>query len=325
MERSQDAHAEGAERADRAERAERAKRAERAAGALLGTFVGDALGMPFEGRNHRTIPTEPELEDARLGRGTYTDDTQMMIALAASLLACDGVDAEHLAAAFLAAYDPDRGYGRGTVEVFDLWRSGVPVAEAATRPFRGTGSRGNGAAMRIAPVGVRFAFDRDRLVHEAAASARVTHAHPVGVDAAVVQAAAVGAAMVGEDHLDVALEVAATDELRTALDQAATLARAGDTSPAQVHRAIGSSSDACTSVAASLCSAALYAGFEDAVRAAVRMGGDTDTTAAMTGAVVGAREGVGAIPSRWLAALEDGPQGASYVAELARGLAEAAV
>ena len=303
--------------------ADRADRADRAAGALLGTFVGDALGMPFEGRHHRTIPAEPELEDARLGRGTYTDDTQMMIALATSLLARDRVDADHLAAAFLAAYDPERGYGRGTVEVFDLWRAGVPVAEAAQHTFGGTGSRGNGAAMRVAPIGVRFARDPARLVREAAASAQVTHAHPVGVDAAIVQAAAVGAAMVGEDHLDVAIEVAATEELRAALEQAATLARSGGASPAQVHRAIGSSSDACASVAASLCTAALHAGFEDAVRAAVRMGGDTDTTAAMTGAVVGAREGVGAIPSRWLAALENGPHGATYVRDLAQRLAEA--
>ena len=296
--------------------------ADRAAGALLGTFVGDALGMPFEGRHHRTIPHAPELEDARLGRGTYTDDTQMMIALATSLLARDRVDADHLAAAFLAAYDPERGYGRGTVEVFGLWRAGVHVTEAAQRPFGGTGSRGNGAAMRVAPIGVRFARDPARLVREAAASARLTHAHPIGIDAAVVQAAAVGAAVRGDDHLDVALEVAATEELRAALEVARELVAAGAPSPAQVHRAIGSSSDACASVAASLCTAAAHASFEDAVRAAVRMGGDTDTTAAMTGAVAGARQGARAIPARWLDALEDGPQGASHVRDLAERLAQ---
>jgi poly(ADP-ribose) glycohydrolase ARH3 len=52
-----------------------------AAGAVLGTFVGDALGMPFEGQPAAAIPARLEMEEARLGRGTYTDDTQMMIAL----------------------------------------------------------------------------------------------------------------------------------------------------------------------------------------------------------------------------------------------------
>jgi ADP-ribosylglycohydrolase len=68
-----------------------------AAGALLGTFVGDALGMRFEGQPAAAIPTQLEMEEARLGRGTYTDDTQMMIALGESLLELDRIDEEHLA------------------------------------------------------------------------------------------------------------------------------------------------------------------------------------------------------------------------------------
>ena len=52
---------------------------DRARGALLGTFVGDALGMPFEGQHGRLVPPRLEMLDARLGPGTYTDDTQMMM------------------------------------------------------------------------------------------------------------------------------------------------------------------------------------------------------------------------------------------------------
>jgi len=59
---------------------------DRARGALLGTFVGDALGMPFEGTAATDIPARVEMVAARRGRGTYTDDTQMMIALGESLL-----------------------------------------------------------------------------------------------------------------------------------------------------------------------------------------------------------------------------------------------
>src|ERR687897_626859 len=84
-----------------------------ARGALVGTFVGDALGMTFEGAPASAIPARLEMLDARLGRGTYTDDTQMMIALAESLH-CGHIDQDHLGHAFLAAYDPRRGYGSGT-------------------------------------------------------------------------------------------------------------------------------------------------------------------------------------------------------------------
>ncbi|MFP4634990.1 MAG: ADP-ribosylglycohydrolase family protein [Nitriliruptoraceae bacterium] len=294
----------------------------RGVGALLGTFTGDALGMPFEGRDHRGIPVEIEMEESRLGRGTYTDDTQMMIALAESLVACGRVEEEHLAATFLDLFDPERGYGRGTREVLTRWRSGESVSTAARQLFDGTGSRGNGAAMRIAPVAVRFAADRERLLDEAERSARLTHAHPVGVDAAVVQAAAIVAALGGEDILAVARQAADTDELRRALDRTAELA-VPSAKPSQVHRELGSSSDACESVSASICSAVANGSFEDAVRFAIRLGGDTDTTAAMTGAIAGAREGAEGIPSRWLRVLEDGPRGRSHVERLGEQLVAA--
>ena len=90
---------------------------DQARGALLGTFVGDALGMPFEGQPPAAIPRRLEMLDARLGRGTYTDDTQMTIALAESLLERGRVDEDHLGGAFLTAYDPRRGYGAGTRQV----------------------------------------------------------------------------------------------------------------------------------------------------------------------------------------------------------------
>jgi poly(ADP-ribose) glycohydrolase ARH3 len=289
--------------------------ADRAGGALFGTFVGDALGMPFEGLPHAAIPEVVEMVEARRGCGTYTDDTQMMIALAESLIARGRVDAEHLARAFLDAYVADRGYGLGTQRVFELWRSGAPVASAAGRLFGGQGSRGNGAAMRIAPVAVCFRDDHERLCVEAAASARVTHTHPVGVDGAVVQAAAIGAALRGESIFDVARSVARTAELRGALDQVEGLL-GGTRTPEEVQVRLGSSADACASVAAALYSSLAHDRFEAALRFAVRLGGDTDTVAAMAGAVAGARSGYRAIPTRWLEALEDGDRGRSHVQTL---------
>jgi poly(ADP-ribose) glycohydrolase ARH3 len=293
---------------------------DRASGALLGTFVGDALGMPFEGLGHDEIPISVEMVEARLGRGTYTDDTQMMIALAESLIKRGRVEEEHLARAFLAAYDPERGYGGGTRQVFALWAAGAPAADAASQLFGGQGSRGNGAAMRIAPLAVCFREDPDRLRAEAARSARVTHAHPVGVDGAVVQAAAIGAALRDEDVLEAARAAADTEELRAGLEDVGVLLVAGR-NPGEMRERLGSSSDARESVCAAMYSALAHPTFEVAVRFAVRLGGDTDTVAAMTGAITGARHGARSIPQAWLDALEEGERGRGHVEQLAARLA----
>ena len=289
---------------------------DRALGALLGTFVGDALGMPYEGRASDEIPERVEMIDARLGRGTYTDDTQMMIALAESLIACGRIDQHHLAQAFRDAYDPDRGYGGGTRRVLELWAAGTPVAAAATEIFDGHGSRGNGAAMRIAPVAVRFAHEPVRLRVEAAVSARLTHTHPVGVDAAVVQATAIAAALRGEDVLRAARAAARTPELTSSLREVEELL-AARRRPRDVRVRLGNSSDACQSVCAAIYSATAHCTFELAVTLAVRLGGDTDTIAAMTGAIAGACCGATSIPVRWLDALEDGDRGRSHIESLA--------
>lgn len=137
--------------------------------------------MPYP----RDVPEQLEMLEARLGRGTYTDDTQMMIALAESLLENGRVDEAHLGRAFVAAYDPRRGYGSGTEAVLALIRDGVSATDAALQAFEGGGSMGNGAAMRIARVAVRFADDQKALLDSVRRSAVVTHAHRLGVDAAL--------------------------------------------------------------------------------------------------------------------------------------------
>jgi poly(ADP-ribose) glycohydrolase ARH3 len=294
-------------------------RSDGALGALLGTFVGDALGMPFEGAATAEIPDPVEMVAARRGRGTYTDDTQMMIALAESLVEHGQVEPKHLARAFRAAYEPERGYGRGTRQVMEMWDAGIPIEEAAERAFDGEGSRGNGASMRIAPVAVRYSDDPVRLREEAARSARLTHAHPVGIDAAVVQAAAVGAALSDRDVLEAAREASETAELRERLRAVADLLDAGQASGAPQAR-LGNSSDAVESVPTAIYASLAHRSFEGAVGFAVGLGGDTDTIAAMAGAIAGARHGASSIPVRWLDALEEGERGRTHVERLAIAL-----
>lgn len=289
----------------------------------MGAFVGDALGMPYEGQPGQTVPECVEMRAGRAPAGSYTDDTQMMIALAESLLRCNRVDEQDLAAAFRAHYDERRGYGSGTKTVLSLWESGVPVAEAAGRLFDGQGSRRNGAAMRVAPVGLRFFPDEARVVTEARRSALPTHAHPEGADGAVVQAVAVAAAVAGRDPLPATLAAAATAPMRRSLEELVGMtARSLD--PLVLggpDRRVAYSATASVPVAVVVGSRARS--FEQAVMVAVRCGGDTDTVAAMAGAVAGARFGASSIPARWYAALEDGVHGRSYVERLALALADA--
>lgn len=293
---------------------------DRARGALLGTFAGDALGMPFEGAAPGAIPAELEMVESRLGRGTYTDDTEMMIVLAEALIEDGSVKPESLARRFLERHDPQRGYGGGTLKVFAAWRSGMPVDTAARQAFGGQGSIGDGAAMRIAPVGVRFAFDPGRVVEQARRSAEVTHTHPVGIDGAVAQAAAVGAAMRGNEVITAARKAVETDDMRRQLDIVAALLADPPIGPAEAAAALGNGFTAPDSVPTAIYAACHVDDVRTAVTFAVRCGGDTDTIGAMAGAIAGARHGSAAIPSSWIDALEDGVYGRSHVEQLAARL-----
>jgi poly(ADP-ribose) glycohydrolase ARH3 len=295
---------------------------DRARGALLGTFVGDALGMPFEGRSPGAVPERVAMQAARLGCGTYTDDTQMMIALAESLLEHGGVDIQALGRAFADAHDPRRGYGSGTTEVLRLVRAGSHPREAARSVFGGKGSLGNGAAMRVAPAAVLYTHDDAARAASTRESAGVTHAHAIAIDAAVAQAAAIAAALKGEPPLAAALKAATTPELRDRLADAVQLLDARP-APAELAAALGNRPTAHESVPAAIYAAAAHESAERAISFAVRCGGDTDTLAAMAGAIAAARTGASAIPRHWLDALEQGPKGRGHVERLADRLVAA--
>ncbi|MFW6061224.1 MAG: ADP-ribosylglycohydrolase family protein [Planctomycetota bacterium] len=133
-------------------------------GAMLGSLVGDALGMPLEGMAAETIRQRcarvTEMLPARMGQGTYTDDTEMMIGLAEALLAAAGrVDLDEIARRFGENYDPFRGYGQTTATILSTVRAGVPwsTREIAHRPLYQAGFRGVARAlwrwpMRLPPV-----------------------------------------------------------------------------------------------------------------------------------------------------------------------------
>ena len=286
--------------------------ADRLRGALLGTALGDAVGAPFEGRSRVTTG---EVEDwlASSARLRWTEDTHMALTLGQVLRDAHGtLETQRLGDAFAAAYaaEPWRGYGAGPPQVFALARRGMTYVEAAGSLFGGSGSFGNGAAMRVAPVALAAGADVERAAELAAVQARVTHTHPEAVDGAVFIATAVCALAAGDGggrevapRLEAVVGRLPAGSLRTAVMDLLAAELAGD-DLAAVARRIGTGVAARESVPAAV--AALLDG-EDVVStlvAAVRLGGDTDTIAAMAGAMAGAAYGASAIPDRLLARLE---------------------
>ena len=139
---------------------------ERFEGCLLGLAVGDALGGMFEAQSADAIQTRFSSIDQLIAYPReelwYTDDTQMAIAVAEALIDRGEILEDELCRSFVADYVPSRGYGRGARAVLDAMEEGRDYREIAEQYFPG-GSYGNGAAMRVAPIGLVFRNDHKRL------------------------------------------------------------------------------------------------------------------------------------------------------------------
>jgi poly(ADP-ribose) glycohydrolase ARH3 len=298
--------------------------ADRFLGCLLGQAVGDGLGAPFEGLPADNIywgygPPDELIVGPPDETLYYTDDTQMMIGVAEALAERGRIVEETLCAAFVENYDPARCYGPGARRVLEAMADGADWRELARTIFPG-GSLGNGAAMRVAPVGLLFCDDLDRVMKEARLSALPTHVHPWGIEGAQLLAVAVALA-VRPPPLDrkafyrELIRRARSEEFHWALTAAAKL-KAGHS-----FGFLGNSLEAHRSVVTAIaCFTAAPTAYDRVVSRAISQGNDTDTLAAMAGALCGAHIGVGGIPPALLARLEDQHKGRTYLAGLAARL-----
>ncbi|QDU56764.1 ADP-ribosylglycohydrolase family protein [Aeoliella mucimassa] len=295
-------------------------------GTLLGLAVADGLGANFEGHAPERIAKRYRTADELIdnpppGELWYTDDTQMMIGVAETLIERGEIDEPTLCRRFAENYLPQRGYGRGARVIIEAIQLGHDYRSLAASYFPG-GSFGNGAAMRVAPVGLMFRDDPERLWQQAGVSAMPTHTHPLGIEGAQVLALAVGLASQA-DTLDRDVFLNTLADHCVSLEYGGPLRRASD-----VHRAVdigqfGNGIEANSSVVTAIASFAFTPDSYGATIAnAIMLGGDTDTIAAMAGAISGAYLGVEAIPRHLLDALEDRRQGRTYIAELATKLYE---
>ena len=307
-----------------AESEEETKR-DRYRGCLIGLAVGDALGAPaeFESRDGLRATYGPlGIVDFKpwggFPAGTYTDDTQLALATAVGCVQAEqewrrrGVR-DLLAAVwrhYLAWYaiqsDPRRRRNPGQTCLSAL----AGGDERRPTPARND-SKGCGAAMRTAPLGLApclgdpFAWG--------VKLGRLTHGHPSGYLPAGFVARLVGDLLAGA-RLEAAVD-GAVAELRTYGGHGETLAKveqaralaAEDAPPKAAVAALGAGWVGEEALAIALyCALSLGAEYKPAVLAAVNHDGDSDSTAAICGALLGAQLGLHAIPGRWIDGVEDG-------------------
>jgi ADP-ribosylglycohydrolase len=288
---------------------------------LDGLSVGDALGAEFPIMG-RSIP------DLRAGelparQWVWTDDTEMACTVVAQLSSHGRIDQDRLAAAFARRFDPRREYGFLAVDILRRIRNGTHWREAAGAAFDHQGSCGNGAAMRVAPLGAFFAGDPERIAAEAARSAQVTHLHPEGVSGAVAVALAAGQAararLIGsrpapEAFLTAVIDCLDDGETSRLIRRARTLLGA---SAKQAAGELGNGSlvTAQNTVPFTMWVAATHLdNYPVAITTCIAADGDIDTTSAIVGGIVAAYTGIesrpapiAGVPQTWLAAREPLP------------------
>jgi poly(ADP-ribose) glycohydrolase ARH3 len=281
-------------------------------GGMIGSALGDAIGeIAFQWPDK----TDVRSEIARKRVLIYTDDTAMAIGLAESITQAGYLDPQHLGDTFRANFRREswRGYASGPPTIFSLVeKHGISYAEAAGSLFGGQGSFGNGAAMRIVPVGLFF-HDAPDLYDKARLSASVTHAHPIGVDGAAVLAWAIAQAVKldprepfpFEDFVQGLADFARTPEMQGKIALIRMLIAEG-VSPLDAARRLGRTVAVHESLPFALYAFLCYPrSFEECLFCAILNGGDRDTLGAMACAVSGAYLGVDAISQAWREKLEN--------------------
>ena len=281
---------------------------ERALVSLDGLSVGDAFGQCFfQGEafsvarlQRRQLPPAPWF---------YTDDTEMALSLVAVLAKSGTIDQGRLARSFAAHYSYDRAYGPSMHRVLARIREGESWESVTASTFEGQGSYGNGAAMRVAPLGAFFADDLARVAEQAAKSAEITHAHPEGVVGAVAVALAAAFAWRCQEagtrptHAEFIAQVTERlppSEVRSKLSLAQAMSSVASLDFPISVLGNGTRLSAPDTVPYALwCCGQTLEDYQEALWLAASAGGDSDTLGAIVGGVVACYVGAAGIPEEW--------------------------
>jgi ADP-ribosylglycohydrolase len=244
---------------------------------MIGAIAGDIIGSVYEWQNIKTKQFDLFSPDC-----CFTDDTVLTVALAESILT--GADYASLMRAYCRRY-PGAGYGN----LFHLW-----AQDHKSQPYN---SWGNGAAMRISSVG--FAFNTlDEVLVRAAEYTAVTHNHTEGIKGAQAIAAAIFLARTGSSKADI--RQYSTEnfhyDLSRSVDEIRPTYQFNESCQGTVPQAIVCFLESTD--------------FEDAIRNAISLGGDSDTLACITGGMAQAHYGVpAAITDRAISILDEDLRG----------------
>jgi len=231
---------------------------------MLGAIIGDLAGSAYEGRG-RAVKTKDFVFWGE--RVRFTDDTVMTVAVADALLGGGGADRFIDALRAWGRRYPAAGYG----SAFKRW-----LVENGRQPYQ---SWGNGSAMRVSPCGwwAGTLGEAEELARESAA---VTHDHPEGIKGAQAVAAAIYLARTGESKERIRAYVA--DRYGYGLDRTLD----------QIRPGYGFEVSCQDSVPEAIIAFLESDGFEDAIRNAVSLGGDSDTQGAIAGSIAEAAYGI---------------------------------
>jgi ADP-ribosylglycohydrolase len=287
--------------------------------ALDGLSVGDAFGDTFFARPLDHEQTFAQI-DQRLLPATpwqYTDDTQMALSLVSILKIRGSIDQNRLAASFAAYYEPTRKYGASMHRLLRALRDGKRWKECATDQFSGQGSYGNGAAMRVAPLGAFFADDPAEAARQAQVSAEVTHTHPEAIAGAIAIAVAAALAWqhaqsgklpTRQEFIEQIIPWLPESEVRSKTRRARDISERTSVESVAAMLGSGYGISAQDTVPFVLwCAGESLANYEEALWLTVRGLGDLDTTCAMVGGIVALSCTAPGIPTSWLQAREPLP------------------
>lgn len=280
----------------------------RARESLEGLSVGDAIGESLSYQSYRCREL-CDFSAFRPGTLRFTDDTEMALAIFDTLKRLGSIDEEVLAWAYTSRYrkDPDRGYGKMARHILQQISNGSPWREVSKNAFGG-GSFGNGAAMRVAPLGAYFSDDLAVVVAMATKSAHVTHFHPEGIAGAIAVAVASAVAsqhrgmssdVTAEAIWDAVLEFTPESKVRNRL----TLSRGfSGLAPIEVAREVGNGSEISAQDTVPFCiwsACRNLSCYQESLLSTIEVGGDCDTNCAIVGGIVSAFCGIDGIPKVW--------------------------
>jgi len=303
----------------------------RVRGAIIGTAIGDALGMPVEGLSSSTVARrygfiKSFLAPKRgswakrthnLKRGQWTDDTQLMFAIGESIIEHGCFDFADIARRHILAMDDNRGCGGSTISGITKIKNGVKWWNSAK-----SNGAGNGIPMKIAPIGVLLGLYKVMKFEFSTAIiniSRMTHGDPRPAIAGILQASAISdgiiggpkglfASIINSPHHARCLEkifghATSGPQISESLEKAFDLAHIG--SIQDIRSTIGAG---CFVVESFPFTFALVWKLGDnpehCLQTIINQGGDADTTGAMAGALLGSAYGLSRFPTRWRRGLE---------------------